>query len=293
MRRAVKKVSPVIAVHGGCGSWANVDSARALQGVRAAARAGQRVLEQGASALEAVCAAVVLLEDDPLFNAGTGSVRTSDGEVEMDASVMVGDDARCGGVACLRRVKNPVLVARSVMETTPHVLLAGEGALAFARRAGFPDYDPLAGGRMRERANASANPSRGGTVGAVALDAAGGLAAATSTGGTSMKMPGRVGDSPIPGAGNYATRFAAASATGNGELMMRALAAKSVCDLVADGLTASAAARRVIARVALAGGQSAAMIALDRAGRVGVAKRGGRMPHAWHVAGRPMGARMG
>jgi beta-aspartyl-peptidase (threonine type) len=274
-----------IVVHGGCGRWAAKDTAAALAGVRAAVAAGRRVLADGGSALDAVCAAVVVLEDDPLFNAGTGSVLTRDGMAEMDAAVMTGADLRCGGVAAITRVKNPILVARKVMEATPHVLLAGTGATSFARAHGFGDYDPVTRASLRRfRLRAGASP---GTVGAVALDAAGRLAAATSTGGMSRKLPGRVGDSPIPGAGNYATADAAASATGNGELMMRTLATKAVCDLVAAGRTAQHAASAAIRGLPAGPGESGGMIALDARGRVGVAMRGGAMPHAWYSAGAP------
>lgn len=275
----------VIAVHGGCGRWAPQDAAAARSGVRAAVAAGRRVLADGGSALDAVCAAVVLLEDDPLFNAGTGSVLNRAGAVEMDASVMTGADLRAGGVASIARVRNPILVARAVMEKTPHVLLAGSGATAFARAQGFADYDPATpAAERRLRARAAAAP---GTVGAVALDGHGHLAAATSTGGVSLKLPGRVGDSPIPGAGNYATRRAAASATGTGELMMRTLATKAVCDRVATGRTVQAAAAAAIRALPAGPGESGGMIALDARGRVGVALRGGLMPHAWASAADP------
>src|SRR5262245_11624655 len=143
-----------IVVHGGCGRWRPADSAAALRGVRAAARAGGSMLDAGGSALDAVCAAVVVLEDDPLFNAGTGSTLNRDGDAEMDAAVMVGDGLQCGGVAAIRRVRNPVLVARRVMEATPHALLAGRGPPAFARAQGFRDSDPVpreARGRFRVR----------------------------------------------------------------------------------------------------------------------------------------------
>ena len=269
-----------IVVHGGCGRWAARDTAAALAGVRAAIAAGRRVLAAGGAALDAVCAAVVVLEDDPLFNAGTGCVLNREGDAEMDAAVMTGEDLRCGGVAAIRRVKNPVLVARKVMEATPHVLLAGAGATAFARRGGFASYDPITRESLRRfrLRRVLASP---GTVGAVALDAAGRLAAATSTGGVTLKLPGRVGDSPIPGAGNYATAHAAASATGTGELMMRSLATKTVCDLVAAGGTPARAAAAAIRALPARADESGAVIALDARGRVGVAMRGGVMPHAW------------
>jgi beta-aspartyl-peptidase (threonine type) len=262
-------------------------TAQALKGVRAAVQAARLILMQGGAALDAVCAAVVLLEDHPLFNAGTGCTLNRDGEAEMDASVMVGEGLRCGGVAALKRVKNPVLVARRVMEATPHVLLAGQGALDFAREAGFTDYNPVTAERLaRHRRTLDAlRASAGETVGAVACDASGSCAAATSTGGVALKLPGRIGDSPIPGAGNYATPRGAASATGTGEVMMRALATKSVCDLLADGKTARNAVRAVVSGLSLAGDQGAAMIAVDCSRRCGVAMRSGIMPHAWYVEG--------
>lgn len=286
-----------IAVHGGCGRWESLHTARALKGVRAAVQVARLILEEGGSALDAVCAAVVVLEDNPLFNAGTGCVLNRDGEAEMDASVMVSEGLMCGGVAAIRRVKNPVLVARRVMEATPHVLLAAAGALDFARSQGFPDYDPITEERLaRHRKTLEALEALragGETVGAVACDTSGRYAAATSTGGISMKMPGRVGDSPIPGAGNYARPGVASSATGTGELMMRTLATKSVCDLVAEGRTARSAARKVVSDMALVGDQSAGVIALDDSSRVGIAIRGGVMPHAWLVQGeRRISARM-
>lgn len=273
-----------LVVHGGCGRWAPSDTAAALAGVRAAVGVARRILASGGTALDAVCAAVVTLEDDPLFNAGTGSVLNRDGAAEMDASVMTGHDLRAGGVAVIARVRNPVLVARDVMEATPHVLLAGPAATAFARAHGFADYDPVTRASVRRfRLRAAAGSP--GTVGAVALDTAGRLAAATSTGGVSLKLPGRVGDSPIPGAGNYATAHAAASATGNGELMMRTLAAKTVCDLVAAGRSAQRAAAAAVRALPAQAGESGGMIALDARGRIGVAMRGGVMPHAWARAG--------
>ena len=273
-----------IVVHGGCGRWEARDTVAALAGVRAAVAAGRRALAAGGTALDAVCAAVVVLEDHPLFNAGTGCVLNSAGEAEMDAAVMTGEGLRCGGVAAIARVKNPVLIARKVMEATPHVLLAGAGATAFARRHGFGDYDPVTRASLRRfrLRRAVAAP---GTVGAVALDADGHLAAATSTGGVALKLPGRIGDTPIPGAGNYATPRAAASATGTGELMMRTLATKSVCDLVAAGRTPARAAVEAIRALPARAGESGAVIALDARGRFGIAMHGGVMPHAWCAAG--------
>lgn len=274
-----------ILVHGGAGSWAKTDRDAVLAGMRSACQRGRAVLEAGGGALDAAVAAVVVLEDDPAFNAGTGSVLNRDGDVEMDASVMTGQDLAAGGVACLRRVRNPVRVARQVMEHTPHVLLAGAGALSFARAQGHADHDPVTEDARAALARFAAatrsgmeagGDARGGTVGAVALDAAGRLAAATSTGGRNGKLPGRVGDSPIPGAGNYATVWAAVSATGHGELMMRHLAARQVCDLVAAGLSAQGACDTFAGSIAGEYG----LIALDRLGGFGIVFSTAGMPRA-------------
>src|SRR5262245_5830650 len=225
-----------IAVHGGAGNWDEAHHEAARLGVRAAAGQAGLLLAQGGAALDAATAAVTTLEENRLFNAGTGSVLNQDGEAEMDAAVMAGHDLAFGAVAAIRRVRNPVLVARQVMERSGHALLAGEGAVQFARTCGFADYDPV---RAESRAawERGRTEARLGTVGAVALDSEGRLAAATSTGGTSLKLPGRVGDTPLPGAGTYATPDAAASATGKGELVMRVLGTKRVCELSAAGLT--------------------------------------------------------
>lgn len=274
-----------ILVHGGAGEWQPKDEAAALAGTTAAVRSATDVLARDGSALEAVAAAVVALEDDPLFNAGTGAALNRDGDVEMDASVMCGHDLRCGAVAGLRRVRNPILVARHVMERTPHVMLAGEGALRFARAEGFADYDPLTQ-RARE-AWLRKRGSAGGTVGAVALDRQGRLAAATSTGGVTLKLPGRVGDSPIPGAGNYAHTAAACSATGHGELMMRVVAAKDLCDRVARGEHPQAAAEALLREMAAGVGAEAGFVVLSRAGELGVAHGTASMPHAWWREGEP------
>ncbi len=297
--------SYALLLHGGAGDWRDAPEAPILEGLRRALKIGRALLAEGGGALDAVTAAVAALEDDPLFNAGTGSVLNLEGEAEMDAQVMAGEGLRCGGVAAIRRVRNPVLVARAVMEESGHCLLAGEGALRFARALGFADHDPVTPGRRAKwqarRAAALADPAQplarlsplydaGGTVGAVALDLNGRLAAATSTGGITLKLPGRVGDSAVPGAGNYATRAAAASATGHGELMLRALAAKAVCDRIAAGVDPQGAVQGVLADMAITLGNEAGLIALDRAGRIGIAHGTPAMPHAWASGERPEGA---
>lgn len=289
-----------IVVHGGAGRWDDADEADVLPGLRAAAEAARALLDAGGTALDAVEAAVVALEDNPLFNAGTGSVLNLDGEVEMDASVMHGPSLRAGAVGALRGVKNPVRVARRVMEETDHVLLAGEGAQRFARAFGFPAHDPVTEARREDyrkrlaeldaRADARLPALRAllaqhpmlapGTVGAVALDASGALAAATSTGGTTLKLPGRIGDTPIPGAGTYATGLGAASATGHGEVILRLLLTRHACELIAQGRDASAAALRTVDDAAALGG-GVGLIAIDASGRIGLAHDTEAMPHAW------------
>jgi beta-aspartyl-peptidase (threonine type) len=248
--------------------------------VARAAAVGWGVLAAGGCALDAAVEAVVCLEDDPLFNAGTGSVLNARGEVEMDASVMAGDSLAAGGVACIQRVRNPVLVARCVLQATDCVLLAGPAATAFAREQGFDDYDP---GRPR----AAHADQRGGTVGAVALDEAGRLAAATSTGGREGKRPGRVGDSPVPGAGNYADAAAAVSATGWGEQMLRYVTAKDVAVRVARGAEPQRALREALDDMARRFGEPIGAIALDADGRLGVVHGTEALPHAWRRSGEP------
>lgn len=301
-----------LAVHGGAGDWPVERHAAALAGLRRALRTGLGVLRAGGCALDAVCAAVVALEDDATFNAGTGCALNRDGEAELDAGVMEGHSLRTGNVAALRRVRNPVLVARRVMEQTPHVLLAGTGATAFARAQGFADFDPVTAERRtawrKQALRAGALPgdalsgdvlsddalsgdvgaggSAPGTVGAVALDARGRLAAATSTGGTGFKLPGRVGDSPVPGAGNYADADGAVSATGRGELMLRFLTARAVCDALRAGLGAQAAAERVLAEMRARVGGEAGLIVIDCRGGIGVHHGTPAMPYACAAAGR-------
>ena len=268
--------------------------------------AGAKLLAQGKPALDAVTAAVVLLEDNPVFNAGTGSALNLHGDAQMDASVMVSKGLRAGGVTCLSRVKNPVQVARKVMEETEYVLLAGEGALSFARAMGFVDYDPVtreqrANWQKKRRALAAVkSKSRlrdllkrhpelaGGTVGAVALDEYGHFAAATSSGGLTLKLPGRVGDTPIPGAGTYAMPMGAASATGLGEVAMRYLVAKSVCDLLAQGRNAQQAVDEELLLLAAEPRAHMGIITIGRQGNIGAGHHNqAMMPHAYCVSGKP------
>jgi beta-aspartyl-peptidase (threonine type) len=323
MRRAI--IMPTLIAHGGAGGRppASDRSAR-RRGILAAVQRGAEILRGGGSAIDAVVATVVALENDPLFNAGYGSVLTTAGRVEMDAAVMIAtrprlDDrnnqdqrtcaisqssdgacaattsdmrrragaaeVRAGGVVLVGRVRNPIEVARAVMERTPHLLMGGVGAEALARQVGLRMCRPadLISQRARERWLASRGEPRGahsnavdsapdahGTVGAVALDSHGDIAAATSTGGVSGKLPGRIGDSAIVGAGLFADARGGASATGEGEAIMRlALCREAVMALARN--RAQAAAERAIAIVAEATAAQAGVIVVDSAGGLGYA----------------------
>ena len=245
-------------------------------GLRRALAAGRDVLAAGGSALDAVAGAVTALEDDPLFNAGRGSVFTRVGTQEMDACIMNGADRRAGAVAGVFGPRNPVQAARAVMEKSRHVLLIGEGALAFCREQGVAFCEPSyfhTDVRWRELQHALAHgkrePPQYGTVGAVARDRRGDLAAATSTGGMTGKAPGRVGDTPIIGAGTYAENATCAvSATGHGEFFIRYGAAFDIAARLRHaGEPVGRAAQAVIDQLGAAGG-SGGVIAVDRGGRL-------------------------
>ncbi len=232
--------------------------------------AGAAGLARGGSSLDAVCAAVVALEDSPLFNAGRGAVYNAEGRHELDAGVMDGATLRAGAVGAVSRIRNPVLAARAVMEKSRHVLLVGRGAERFAARHGLKmERAPYFATRSRLMALKRKLESHHGTVGAVARDRAGNLAAATSTGGYTGKLPGRVGDSPIVGAGVYAdNESCAVSGTGLGEAFIRAVLAHDVAARMRyGGEGMAAAARAALATVARLGGDGG-MIAIDRRGRI-------------------------
>jgi beta-aspartyl-peptidase (threonine type) len=286
-------MNPIIAIHGGAGTITRAQLSAEQESAYHAAldhvlRGGQAILEKGGSALDAVTEAVLRLEECPLFNAGRGAVFTQAGTHELDASIMDGRTLAAGAVACVKSLKNPILAARRVMEDGRHVLLAGEGAESFARDAGLEtvaqDYyftearhaqwrQALAEGRtdlLDHDAQALAADRRMGTVGAVALDASGNLAAATSTGGVTGKRVGRVGDSPLIGAGCYAdNRAAAVSCTGTGETFIRLLAAHDVCALMEyRGLPLAEACRIVVMEKQAAIGGLGGLIAVDAKGHV-------------------------
>jgi beta-aspartyl-peptidase (threonine type) len=260
----------VIAVHGGCGNPAAGvlrDEPSYREALDESLRAGSDVLESGGSALDAVQAAVERLEDCPLFNAGRGSVLNTDGAVEMDAAVMWGASRDAGSVAAVTGVRHPVALARLVMEDTSHLMVAGQGAARLAEERGLEMCDPdwFVTERQRDRWTAAK-----GTVGAVALDGDGHLAAATSTGGMKGQLPGRVGDSPVIGAGTYAEDgVCAVSATGDGELIVRATLAAEIAALMRlAGLPLQEAVERAVKKRLAPLRAEAGLIAVDRQGNV-------------------------
>ncbi|MDA1265546.1 MAG: isoaspartyl peptidase/L-asparaginase [Planctomycetota bacterium] len=276
----------VLAIHGGAGTILRENlTAEAEAAYRAALehslRAGHAVLEAGGSAMDAVEAAILPMEDSPLFNAGHGAVLTHEGHCELDASVMDGASGGAGAVAGVRTVRHPIRAARAVMERSPHVLLSGAGADTFAGEQGLEQVDNAyfeTERRRRQLERAIAAQARGedlgtlkfGTVGCVALDQAGHLAAGTSTGGMTNKRWGRIGDSPIIAAGTWADDdTCAVSGTGWGEFFIRAAVAHDIHARMAyGGLTLAEACDQVILEDLTAAGGSGGVIALDHAGRV-------------------------
>lgn len=265
---------PALILHGGAGAAApDLRDARS-QGLQRAFAAGWTILLQDGSALEAVVRAVVELEDDPVFNAGVGSCLNEEGNVEVDASLMEGTTFRAGAVGAVSNVRNPILLARAVMEAGRHVFLAGDGAQRFARAHGFPvaTREELVTERQWQRWHAARTQGEPGTVGAVARDRAGHLAAATSTGGIFNKQPGRVGDSAVIGAGIYADdALGAGSATGDGEAIIRSTLTRTVVELLRDGKDPARAAQMGVDLLRQRTGGEGGLILLDALGRVGYA----------------------
>ena len=311
---------PALVAHGGAGSAGpGAERAERRRAMMVAMRLGAKILRANGSALEAVVATVAALEDHPLFNAGYGSLLNSEGNVEMDASVMFAEPVAAppalgpasrgkhsrdadhpnaadytvsaGAVAAVSRVRNPIMLARAVMEHSPHILMAGTGAENFARKVGVRLVRPeeMVTERARERwrarkqhtgmleAGAAARAAMGyGTVGAVAVDVRGAIAAATSTGGVPGKLFGRVGDSALIGAGTFAHAFGAASATGHGEaIILTALCREAVLAL-ADS-SPHTVAREAIAEMIDATGAEAGIVLVDRRGRIGYAHNAASM----------------
>jgi len=274
-----KRLEPIVVVHGGASEWyAGTSLGRAA--CRRAAQAGWDTLAAGGTSLDAVIAAVRVVEDDPACNAGTGAVLTSRGTLELDACVMDGASLASGAVAVLPAFRHPIDIARAVLEDGRYHLLVGDGAAAFARARGFTPCDPALMTTPDRRAEFEGRGSfdRGNTVGAVARDANGHLAAATSTGGIAGTDPGRVGDAPLVGGGTYADERAACSCTGDGEAFARACAAFWTVEALASGV--QSAAERSVARVLERYGGYGGLILLDKAGDVGIARSASAMPHA-------------
>ncbi|BBV31552.1 beta-aspartyl-peptidase [Citrobacter werkmanii] len=299
----------VIAIHGGAGAITRAQLSqeqelRYIQVLSDVVETGQRMLEEGRSALDVVTEAVRLLEECPLFNAGIGAVYTRDETHELDACVMDGNTLKAGAVAGVSHLRNPVLAARLVMEHSPHVMMIGEGAENFAIAQGMervsadifstPErYAQLLAARtagemvLDHNATPLDENNKMGTVGAVALDMSGNLAAATSTGGMTNKLPGRVGDSPLVGAGCYANNAnVAVSCTGTGEVFIRALAAYDIAALMDyGGLSLSEACERVVMEKLPALGGSGGLIAIDHEGNVALPFNSEGMYRAWGYAG--------
>ncbi|GAC1425001.1 MAG: isoaspartyl peptidase/L-asparaginase [Ktedonobacteraceae bacterium] len=311
-----------IVVHGGAGNISADRIEVAKAGCQEAALIGWRILQEGGSALAAVEATVRTLEDNPSYNAGTGSCLTATGTIEMDAGLMEGNTLQVGAVASIERIKNPISLARHVLES-PHVLLTGHGAMLFAVDQGLAlcgeeelrtERQYLNWQRLREEQRAKQNEpiyhrreigsipariepehdsphntpengkqpdNRHGTVGAVAIDSTGNLVAATSTGGIPYKLPGRVGDSPLVGAGFYADENAAISCTGDGEDFTRLLIAKRAADNVARGMSAREAAEATIALLSAKAQGTGGLIMVDRSGNVGFSWNSQNMVYAY------------
>jgi L-asparaginase / beta-aspartyl-peptidase len=320
----VEKHLPVLLVHGGAWAIPDADKAAHERGVRRALEAGWEILRSGGPALDAVTAAVMVLEDDPTFDAGRGSFLTSDGRVQLDALLMDGGRMKAGGVACVERLRNPIRAARLVLEESPHVYFVGPGAESFAAQHGMEliENSELVLDRERERLRLAQEKAAAGlgdetfsgaerqglgireqgleeqgvgekdqdptkwshdTVGAVALDAAGNLAAGTSTGGTLNKAPGRVGDSSLIGCGCYADNLSAAvSLTGWGEPIMKLVLGKWATDRVAAGTAPEMAAREAISYLYNRLGGHGGIILLGPDGRFGFAHNTPAM--AWGLA---------
>src|SRR4051812_29955908 len=273
-----------LAIHGGAGTISPDKITPEMEGdlragLQQALDAGHAVLRDEGSSLNAVVAAVRVLEDDPLFNAGRGAVFTSAGTHEMDAAIMDGRTLEAGAVGGIKRGKNPILLARAVMEKSPHLILAGDGAEDFARELGleiveqeyfYTEQRWQALERVRaSRTESLSDADRHGTVGAVALDQSGNLAAATSTGGNTNKWPGRIGDTPVIGGGTYANnQTCAASATGDGEFFIRTVAGHDLSALMEyREMKLAEAARVVIDKIGSLGG-TGGLIAIDREGNI-------------------------
>jgi beta-aspartyl-peptidase (threonine type) len=291
-------MKPSLIVHGGAWNIPEAAADACRQGCCHALEAGWRILERGGTALDAVEAAIVVLEDDPIFDAGVGSHLNREGRVELDAIVMDGKTLNAGAVASVQRVRNPIRLARRVMESSEHVLLVGTGAEQFATEQGLPLCQPeeliiereLQAWRKCRQSSHSAHfhfTDHLGTVGAVAFDQHSGLVAGTSTGGTCCKLPGRVGDSPLIGCGCYADLEAGGiSCTGWGEAIMKIVMAKTAADFLRPptggaALAAQQAAQRTVQLLAERGKGTGGLILIDREGHTGFAFNTSHMAYGY------------
>ncbi len=284
-------MNTAIIVHGGAGGWKLSEERwqEALDACVEAAEAGRAILQRGGSALDAVEAAVNILEDCPVLDAGRGSYPNTNGDVEMDALIMDGQNLSMGAIAAIQRVRHPISLARRVMQDSGHNFLVGAGADVFADSIGFPRCDASELIVREPKDVEQPEAALGDTVGAVALDRHGNVAAATSTGGTANKRPGRVGDSPLVGSGAYAdNRTAAVSATGYGEALMRVVISLRVCDFVGAGLTAKSACEAAIRLLEERTGGEGGLIAVDARGQVGWAFNTANMPFAYALNDEPV-----
>jgi beta-aspartyl-peptidase (threonine type) len=287
-------------VHGGAGDIQPGRHDLSLAGCRAAVLAGWDILKNSGSALDAAMRAVAALEDNPHFNAGTGSTLNASGAAELDAGMMDGTTLDVGAIIGVMQIKNPILLARLVLQS-PHVLLTGAGAELFAQEQGMEFCSPeeLVTPAQLERWRRGYRPGDGvgvsaadggeekhGTVGAVAIDSAGHIAAATSTGGMANKRPGRVGDSPLVGCGFYAEdSLGGVSSTGHGEYFVRLMLARRACEFLALGMSAQSAAEAAIRLLAERLGGSGGLILIDRQGQVGFAHNTPHMSYGYLVEG--------
>lgn len=300
-----------IVVHGGAGTLKKASmtpekEAAYREKLSEAIRAGHRILTDGGSSLDAVEAAVRILEDSPLFNAAKGAVFTSEGANELDASIMDGSNLKAGAVASVKRIRNPITLARAVMEKSENVLLVGEGAEAFAKAQGIELVDPkyfftkerweeLQKAKEREKKSKDApipaptDDQKHGTVGAVALDKHGNLAAATSTGGRTNKSFGRVGDSPIVGAGTYANnQTCAVSGTGHGEYFIRLAICYDISALMAyRGMTLAEAADLVVRDKLTKLGGTGGVVAIDKDANIAMPFNTSGMYRGWAIGPDP------
>lgn len=302
MSRSSESARPAIIVHGG--AWGIPDSEvdAHLSGITRAVHAGWNVLAAGGNAIDAVERAIVLMEDDPTFDAATGSHLNRDGDIELDAGMMEGATLKAGAVAAVKKLKNPIVAARRILDVGDHILLVGDGAERYAEDIGIPLYpnhvlvidrelqrwDAMRSGKLALDTSDAFRQRHFGTVGAVALDRGGNLVAGTSTGGSLFKRPGRVGDSPLPGCGYYAdNETAGISTTGWGESIIRVQLARYAADLVAQGAVGPEAARRAVQHLAARAGGWGGLIMIDRAGWIGFAHNTPRMAFAWRTPDMP------